>query len=336
MRFSVVIPVYNGAKYLRDCLESVARQSCRDYEIIVVDDGSTDGSGLIADSFAGEHENMKVLHCPNQGPFLARRSGIEQCRGEYLVCVDADDELRMDALGRIAVCIDDTNADVISFRYSRSADYSTKDDEDILPEGLYKDDEYRLFKRAVCTGRSNSLCGKAIRLCRIDTDAAYGALNGFSMGEDLFQLLPVVDSASSLARIGDALYYYRPNESSSTGNFKNSYIADTERVAKRVLEYGGRWGYSDDAMDGALKLYIGLSKMLADSVGALGKEAARKELALEQAALRALTPSVAKVVDGLRPDWRALLRAVLAGNLTRLRLVVGASHLGRRVLGRSV
>lgn len=336
MFFSVVIPVFNGEKYLRDCLESVLGQTFNGFEVIVVDDGSTDSSGAIADEFADAYRNVHVLHCQNQGPFLARRTGIGRCTGEYVVCVDADDKLREDALERVASCCDEANADIIAFRFSRNPDYSTKDDEAFLPEGVYEDDEYRLFERAVCAGLSNSLCGKAIRLCHIDVDAAYGALKSFRMGEDLFQLLPIVDSACSFVRLEDCLYYYRPNEASSTGNFKHTYIEDTERVAKRLLEYGERWGMADEAMGGVMRLYVGLSKMLADSAGALGKGSAKKELALEQATFTALSPSVAEAVDRLRPDYRALLRAVLAGNLTRLRLVTEASHLGRRVLGRSI
>lgn len=336
MRFSVIIPVYNGEKYLRDCLESVMGQTYGDFETIIVDDGSTDGSGAIADDFAKRYENLRVLHCCNQGPFLARRAGIERCVGEYVVCVDADDKLRKDALERITACCDRTNADIIAFRFSRCLDYSAKDDEVFLPEGLYKEDEYRLFERAVCSGLTNNLCGKAIRLCHIDLGVTYEALKGFRMGEDLFQLLPVVDSAQSFACLEDILYYYRPNEASSTGNFKHAYIDDTERVAKRLLEYGERWEMVDEAMGGAMRLYVGLSKMLADSVSVLGKKSAKKELIQEQVALKGLSPSVIEVVNCLRPDYRVLLRAVLAGSLTRLRLVTEASHLGRRVLGRSV
>lgn len=85
-----------------------------------------------------------------------------------------------------------------------------------------------------------------------------------------------------------------------------------------------------------MRLYVGLSKMLSDSAGVLGRDVAKKELVQEQSDLLALSPSVPAAVARLRPDYRALLRAVLAGNLTRLRLVTEASHLGRKALGRSI
>lgn len=336
MRFSIVVPVYNGESYLLDCLASVGSQTFCDYEVVIIDDGSTDSSGCIADAFARLHKNVQVLHRDNEGPFLARRSAFGRCKGEYILCIDADDRLRENALERISACIDETDADVISFQFSRHEDFSTLDDESFLPEGVYMGADYRLFERAVCKGRANSLWGKAIRLCHIDMNAAYGALKDFRMGEDLFQLLPIVDSACSFARIEDVLYYYRTNDGSSTGNFKHSYIVDTARVANRLLDYGKRWEIEGEAMSGALRLYVNLSKMLADAVGTLGWDKAKKELYQEQAALLNLSPGVSESIGRLRPDHRALLKAVLACSLARVRFLTKASHIGRKVLGRSI
>lgn len=333
MRFSVVVPVYNGERYLSECLESVARQTCGDYELVVVDDGSTDGSGAIADKYAAGHGGIRVLHGENQGPLLARRRGLSRCRGEYVIFLDSDDTLRDDALETISRCIDDTGADIVSFRFSRRKDFSTKDDLGFLPEGFYGGDDYRLFQRAVCAGLSNSLWGKAIRLCRIDVGAAYGAHARLMLAEDLLQLLPIADAAGSFARMEDALYFYRPNESGSTASFKHSYIDDTERVARRLLEYGGCWEMGDEAMDGALRLYVSLSKMLSDSVPALGREASGDELVQVRASLLGLSPDVARGVRRMGADKRLVLASVLAGSLPRLRLVTNASHLGRRILG---
>ena len=335
MRFSIVVPVYNGEKYLPSCLETVAGQTCGDYELVIVDDGSTDGSGAIADRYAAGRGEVRVLHGENQGLLLARRRGLSHCRGEYVVFLDADDALRDDALEIISRCIDETGADIVSFRFSRCEDFSTKDDLAFLPEGYYGGEGYGLFEKAVCAGLSNSLWGKAIRLCRIDVDAAYGEYARLMLAEDLLQLLPIADAAGSFARIEDVLYFYRPNEASSTAAFKHSYIDNTERVAKRLLKYGGRW-MGDEAMGGALRLYVSLSKMLADTASVLGKEASRGELAQVRASLSGLSPDVAQGVGRMRADQRAILGSVLAGSLTRLRLVTEASHLGRRVLGRSI
>lgn len=159
MRFSIVVPVYNGEKYLPSCLETVAGQTCGDYELVIVDDGSTDGSGAIADRYAAGRGEVRVLHGENQGLLLARRRGLSHCRGEYVVFLDADDALRDDALEIISRCIDETGADIVSFRFSRCEDFSTKDDLAFLPEGYYGGEGYELFEKAVCAGLSNSLWG---------------------------------------------------------------------------------------------------------------------------------------------------------------------------------
>lgn len=90
---SVIIPLYNNASHLHDCVNSLYRQGVEEneFEVIIVDDGSTDGGGAVADSIAGEHDNIKVLHQPNHGAGMARNAGMKVARGKYLHFVDADD-----------------------------------------------------------------------------------------------------------------------------------------------------------------------------------------------------------------------------------------------------
>ena len=93
MRLSIIVPVYNVEEYLKHCLESVVVQMCTDFELILVDDGSTDRSGDICDGFAYEHpeHNIVVIHQPNGGLSAARNKGIEVSCGEYITFVDDDD-----------------------------------------------------------------------------------------------------------------------------------------------------------------------------------------------------------------------------------------------------
>ena len=93
MKLSIIVPVYNVEKHLARCLESVAPQLCSDYELILVDDGSTDRSGTMCDEFAREHpeQHVVVVHQPNGGLSAARNRGLEVARGEYVTFVDSDD-----------------------------------------------------------------------------------------------------------------------------------------------------------------------------------------------------------------------------------------------------
>ena len=87
-RVSVVVPVFNGEQYLGECLESALRQECAPWQVIVVDDGSTDGSAAIAGGFG---DPVRVLRQPNRGPGAARNAGVAQAEGEFVAFLDADD-----------------------------------------------------------------------------------------------------------------------------------------------------------------------------------------------------------------------------------------------------
>lgn len=91
MKFSVVVPVYNVEAYLEQCVDSILNQSFADFELILVDDGSQDGSGQICDCYAQENECVKVIHQQNGGLSAARNTGIRMATGEYLLFVDSDD-----------------------------------------------------------------------------------------------------------------------------------------------------------------------------------------------------------------------------------------------------
>jgi len=88
---SVIIPVYNTGRYLDECLESLARQTLTDIEVLAIDDGSTDGSGERLDAFASKDARFRVFHQENRGQAAARNVGLENARGEYLMFCDSDD-----------------------------------------------------------------------------------------------------------------------------------------------------------------------------------------------------------------------------------------------------
>ena len=118
MLVSVVIPVYNVKDYLEKCVDSVLAQDCGDYEIILVDDGSTDGvSPGLCDRYAlANPDRIRVIHQENQGLGGARNTGLEAARGEYLFFVDSDDRIVPHALSYLEGQIRQTHADMYLFR----------------------------------------------------------------------------------------------------------------------------------------------------------------------------------------------------------------------------
>lgn len=116
-RFSIIIPVYNVAPYLRECLDSVLAQTFTDWEAICVDDGSTDGSGAILDEYATRDARFRVIHQKNAGVSVARNKGMSLARGEWLWFVDGDDVLVRDALSRCDKIVRDGNCDAYLFKH---------------------------------------------------------------------------------------------------------------------------------------------------------------------------------------------------------------------------
>lgn len=110
---SVIVPVYNVAPYIRRCLDSIAAQTYRIFEIIAVDDASTDESGTLCDEYAVSEDRLQVVHFPeNRGPSAARNEGIRRASGEYICFVDADDHVEPELLTRLYESLREAQADV--------------------------------------------------------------------------------------------------------------------------------------------------------------------------------------------------------------------------------
>ena len=125
MKLSIIVPIYNVAPYLRKCVDSLLAQDISDYEIILVDDGSTDNSGAIADEISDAFRlsplasrlQLRVIHQPNAGLSEARNTGTRAAKGEYIMFVDSDDYLQPNVLRTLMEQIERDNLDVLRFRY---------------------------------------------------------------------------------------------------------------------------------------------------------------------------------------------------------------------------
>lgn len=98
MKLSIIVPVYNVEKHLERCVQSILAQGLTDYEVLLIDDGSTDRSGVICDELQGQYDNIIVIHQANGGLSAARNTGIEAAKGAYITFVDSDDELSPNTL----------------------------------------------------------------------------------------------------------------------------------------------------------------------------------------------------------------------------------------------
>lgn len=110
---SVVIPVYNGEKYLRECVDSILAQSFQDYEIVLINDGSKDKSGEICKVYAEQHKNVIVIQQDNSGVTYARKKGVEAATGKWIAFVDADDTIPANALAELYKASIDIDTDIV-------------------------------------------------------------------------------------------------------------------------------------------------------------------------------------------------------------------------------
>lgn len=112
MKISFIIPVYNVENYLPECVESILNQGELDYEVLLVNDGSTDGSGKLCDEYAQKHHCVRVIHMDNNGAASARNTGLEHAKGKYVAFVDSDDRIAAGSVPKLMQWIDEGGADL--------------------------------------------------------------------------------------------------------------------------------------------------------------------------------------------------------------------------------
>ena len=116
-RISIVVPVYNVEEYLEECIESIIKQSYPNIQIILVDDGSTDSSGLICDKYAQNDSRIEVIHQNNAGVVEARKAGLKRTIGEYVGFVDGDDYIDENMYERLLEYALQENVDIVHTGY---------------------------------------------------------------------------------------------------------------------------------------------------------------------------------------------------------------------------
>lgn len=241
---SIIIPVYDPGAYLEECLASLDEQTSQGFEVVLVDDGSTDGSADVCDAYCDQHERAFVLHTANAGPDAARRKGLEQARGELTIFMDADDCLRRDAIEMLQKAFDATGADILAFGYC----YGTKPAfmrndmrVDGLEEGFYSGSRYGAVQRVLCAGQFNSLWTKAVRT-ELLAQAFGDADAPVSFGEDLYRCIDIIEQARSLHYLDQPLYFYRRNQGGNALNFRPQQIEDLTLVLEKLGSHARRWG----------------------------------------------------------------------------------------------
>lgn len=236
IKFSVIIPVYNAEKYLKKCLKSVLNQTYDNYEIIAVNDGSTDKSGEILQQFSKKHSVIKYIFQENKGEFCARKTGIMAATGDYITFIDPDDWYSPDLLNVVCCEIQKNDADIIQFcnykiRYGikkskkRSADMFHINNSIILDFiNGYGEISYVIWNKA------------------FRSDIIKEAIKDYSirlrLGADAYTNLLILTSgkASNVSIIPNVLYNYRQGSGVSSAKDRINAYQETMKFKKALCD----------------------------------------------------------------------------------------------------
>lgn len=247
MRVSIIVPVYNVEHYIQACIDSVLSQTYDNYELILIDDGSSDGSGTICDSYAERNASIRVVHTANNGAFYARYVGVQAAQGEILVFLDSDDCLRRDALERIAACFTMHQCDMVLYNAGECHDFPAKRITYPFEESkVLTRDQFGIMYRLIVQSKiPNSLCLKAVRknCAQLKEDAL--KYSHVKQGEDLLMSIFFIDNCEKIAYLPEELYFYRMRQGSAVHTYDPMRKESVKTVHQVLAHYLDRWNMKE-------------------------------------------------------------------------------------------
>ena len=232
MFLSFIVPVYNARQYLEECLHSLLEQDITDYEIICINDGSTDGSDAVLDTFAAQYSQLNPIHQKNSGVAAARNAGLAAAQGDYIWFVDADDFIESNVLSRLQAIIVQTGCDQLvvggyQFAQALTPEQAAQRQEGSLPDNV--------------PGPGAVVWRSLIRRRFLNEHGVTFRHPELTHGEDGQFLFELSLEAPSCAETEDTIYFYRVRSGSAeTGtSLENTQkkLRSHVRVAEIMLEY---------------------------------------------------------------------------------------------------
>lgn len=319
---SVIVPVYKAEDFLRRCTDSILGQSFSDLELLLIDDGSPDGSPALCDAIAAEDNRVRVFHKENGGVSTARNLGMEQAKGHFLAFADADDWFAHEALERLHAAALNAEADTAGCaHYKAQVSGQVEVEAGALPPGVYTGEEikngivYRLLGDRL--GPPEDLLNGFIwRFLFTREIIASNEIRfaGAYLEDELF-LMEYFCHAQKLAMIGEPLYYYLQNPQSVTRNYLPDYLETLTRVmdakeavAKRFCLDSARPNWRENSNWSGLLIAVG-------NEYAPGNEASFWE---KRRRVRAMTrlPQMRKAMKTIRPKGLGRNKQVVADLLS--------------------
>ena len=231
-KISVIVPVYNVEAYLERCVESILQQTYAHFELILINDGSTDSSGQICDHLASQYENIKVYHIENAGVSNARNMGIQLATGSWVTFIDSDDFVTQDYLTTLASAVEGVNVGFVIAPLHHIKNGIVTD----LPPHSGKTELWlteETMKELLMTTRTSFF--PVAKLFKRDLLADEKFNTNYHLAEDaLFLTELLLKTRCSSVFIDKPVYYYDHREGSATTSV-NRYVFDTIEVYKQII-----------------------------------------------------------------------------------------------------
>lgn len=241
---SVVVPAYNVENYIRECVDSILRQSFADFEVILVDDGATDTTGQICEEYAGRDERVRVIHKKNGGLVSARKAGVREARGLYTAYVDGDDWIAPDMFRELCECAQRERTDIVIADFFCAFSDRKVPLTQNMAAGRYSGEEMQqsVYPHMLCNGEYFSfgfqpcVWGKLFkRELLLKNQLAVD--ERIKLGEDAACFYPCLLDAESIYYLKEHyLCYYRMRETSISHSMIKSYYTEEILLLIRQLQ----------------------------------------------------------------------------------------------------
>ena len=240
-KVTIIVPVYNMEQYLPECMDSLLAQTYRNLEILLVDDGSKDGSATMCDQYANEHESVRVIHKENGGLMSAWIAGTMEAAGEYLCYVDSDDWVEPDMIEGLMRHVSGSQKEIISSNYIIEKECGSENVIQRMPPGVYEGEQlYRDIKCHV-VGEDGRLVimSRCMKLfsAKLIRDNIRFCDKRLIMGEDVNIVLPAILESERIVIVEQGLYYHYRYVGSSMAHKYNAGLYENIRLLyQKILE----------------------------------------------------------------------------------------------------
>lgn len=250
-KISVIVPVYNAEAYLEECLSSILEQTYENLQIILVDDGSTDNSGSICDKYENKDERVFCIHKTNGGNTSARKAGIANASGNYLLFVDSDDWIDKDTCEFCMTQVEEYQADVVGFAYKEENSYG-KTVYNGIPTGIYvseADKKYLYSNFFFCKERNSGGITRSLCVFLISRDimtSIYDLMEDTAQyGEDAAYAASAILSAKVVCLTNRVLYHYRMRKGSIIHKTNLDYYSQINATYKYLYSFFMKHPFKD-------------------------------------------------------------------------------------------